>query len=154
MDVRKLIGAFVLLAACHRGQTSTSPGQMSAPIPGVTSGAADPAGALRAYLGAVKAQDLQAMSLIWGTAQGPARASMEREYLEKAELIIVRCLTHDSFDVIGDAPGIAGKRVYAVALKRRDLTRTTNFNVVPGPGGRWYVESVDMEPLQQFCNSR
>jgi hypothetical protein len=118
------------------------------------SGAADPASAVRAYLAAVKAQDLQAISLVWGTSQGPAREQMDRMELEKREIVIVRCLTHDSFDLIGDAPGVGGKRVYAVALKRKDLTKTTNFNVVPGPSRRWFVESIDMEPLQQFCNSR
>jgi hypothetical protein len=152
--VRKLIGALALLAACHHSQPSTAPTNSAPVASGSTSGAADPVSAVRTYLAAVKAQDLQAMSLVWGTAQGPARAQMDRDYLEKAELVVVRCLAHDSYDVIGDAPGIAGKRVFAVALKRRDLTKTTNFNVVSGPSRRWYVESVDMEPLQQFCSNR
>lgn len=152
--MRKLIGALAVLAACHNSQPSTAPTNAAPSASSSMSGAADPTSALQTYLAAVKAQDLQAMSLIWGTAKGPARAQMERDYLEKAELITVRCLSHDSFAIIGDAPGIAGKRVFAVSLKRRDLTKTTNFNVVPGPSRRWYVESVDMEPLQQFCNSR
>jgi len=120
----------------------------------ITGGAADPASAVHAFVSAAKAQDLQAMSLVWGTSAGPARASMNRDELEKREIVIVRCITHDSYAIIGDAPGLNGKRVFAVALKRRDLTRTTNFNAVPGPSGRWFVESVDMEPLQEFCNRR
>jgi hypothetical protein len=118
------------------------------------SGAPDAPSALRAYLRAANAQDLQAMSLVWGTSTGPARAEMNRDDLEKRELIVVRCLAHQSYDIISDAPGLGGKRVFAVALRRRDLTRTTNFNVVAGPEGRYYVESVDVEALKDYCTRR
>jgi hypothetical protein len=117
-------------------------------------GAADPASAVRSYLAAARAQDLQALSLVWGTRDGSARDHMDREDLEKREVVVVKCLAHDSYDVIGDAPGLGGSRVFAVSLKNKDLTRTTNLNVVPGPAKRWYVESVDMTPLQDFCNKR
>jgi hypothetical protein len=117
-------------------------------------GAADPASAVRNYLAAAKVQDLQALSLAWGTRDGSARERMERNYLEKAEIVVVKCVAHDSYEIIGDAPGLGGSRVFAVSLKSKDLTRTTNFNVVPGPAKRWYVESVDMTPLQDFCNRR
>ena len=117
-------------------------------------GAADARGAVVAYLAAAKAEDLQAMSVVWGTREGPARSIMERDYLEKAEIINIRCIGHDSYEILSDAPSASGSRAFAVLLKRRDLTRTTNFYAVPGPSGRWYLERFEPEPLKEFCGRR
>jgi hypothetical protein len=94
------------------------------------------------------------MAGVWGTKDGPALATLPRDEWEKRELINIRCLTHDTYDIISDAPATGGKRAFAVMLRRRDQARTTNFYAVPGPGGRWYVESFDPEPLQDFCTRR
>jgi len=47
------------------------------------------------FLAAVKAQDLQAMSVVWGTSKGPARDQLERSELEKREIIMQGCYDHD-----------------------------------------------------------
>jgi hypothetical protein len=38
-----------------------------------------------------------------------------------------------------------------VNLTLGPLTRSANFQVVKGPGGRWYVSDVDLKALQEFC---
>ena len=63
------------------------------------------------------------------------------------------CYTkHDSARVVTEGQAAAGgKRVFVVQLMLGDLTRSTNFTAVEGPSGRWYVESLDLEPLSAFC---
>jgi hypothetical protein len=38
-----------------------------------------------------------------------------------------------------------------VSLTLGDLTRSTNFDVVRGQDSRWYVQNIDVKPLQEFC---
>lgn len=102
-------------------------------------------------MSAVKVQDLDALSLVWGTASGPARASMRREEWEMREVTIMGCLKHDSYRVQGEAPAAGGERVLTVDLKFQDLTPSTNFTTTRDSSGRWYVKSVDMDPVRQVC---
>jgi hypothetical protein len=158
MDVRKLTATLLLFAAC-RSTPAPDPAPRPSTTPATTPsssqpGAATAAAAVRAYLASAQSQDLQAMSVIWGSKDGPARATLPRDELEKRELINIRCLTHDNYDILSEAPSAAGKRVFAVMLRRRDQTRTTNFYAVPGPSGRWYLESFEQEPIREFCVAR
>lgn len=151
--MKKLITtlALIVTAGCH----STAPTTTSAPVlNGNQTGAADPVAAIRGFMDAVKQQDIQAMGAIWGTSGGAARDQMDRTYREKAEFIMICYLKHDSFDIIGGAPNPGGNRAYAVGLKLGPLTGSTTFQVVQGPANRWYVQDVDLKPLQEFCARR
>lgn len=151
--MKKLITTFVLLAACH--STSATTTTVSPPVPrGNQTGAADAVTAIRGFLTAAKQTDLQAMGALWGNAQGPARDQWPREELEKRELVMMCYLKHDHYDVLGDAPNPGGTRAVIVSLTLGDLTRSTNFEVVRGPESRWYIQNVDVKPLQEFCARR
>jgi hypothetical protein len=140
--VKRSIIAFVLvLAAC--GPKNTGP----------LTGAPAPRTAIEQFLGAVRAQDLQAMSIIWGSEKGPARDLIERRELEKRELIMQCMLAHDRFRILNEGPGQAGKRVFRVELTRGPITRATNFTATQGPSERWYVESADLEPVKDLCRN-
>jgi len=154
--VKKLItmsAAIVLQSACHAPAPSTA--TTTAPRPVATNsgltGAADPAAAVRTFMAAAKQQDLQALGGVWGDANGPARDAIAREELERRELIMLKCLRHDRYDVVGDAPGAAGARVLAVAITYKEISQSTNFTVVRGPSNRWYVEKFDIEAVQKLC---
>ena len=148
--MRKFVVALLLLGACHAAGTPAS-----SPSPdGRQTGAASPRAAVDAFLGAVKSQDLQAMSVIWGRDKGPARDAIERNELEKRELIMQCYLTHDSYRVLSDLTGEKGKRVFRVALTKGQLTRETNFTTVRGPAERWYVEEVDLAATADLCSRR
>lgn len=121
---------------------------------GSQTGAPDAVAAIRAFMAAAKSQDLQAMGALWGGPDGPARDQMDRGELEKREFIMMCYLKHDRYDIIGDAPNPGGARAFAVNLSLGDLTRSTSFQVVQGPGGRWYVKDVDLSKLQEFCSRR
>lgn len=145
--------ALVLLAACGGGQPET------APRPGAeggAGGAADSRSAVETFLSTIRAGDLQALALIWGTAEGPARdAGFGREELEQRELIMIWCMKHDSAQIGSELPHGERGRAYRVELTRGQRTRTTTMYTVPGPRGRWYVENVDLDPaLRDFCRER
>jgi hypothetical protein len=150
--VKKLITSFVLLAACHSTSTVTTAAPTPAPVlRGSQTGAADANTAIRGFLTAAKQTDLQAMGALWGSAQGPARDMLPREELEKRELVMMCHLKHDRYDLVGDAPNPGGTRAVIVSLTLGDLTRSTNFQVVRAQDARWYVQDVDLKPLQEFC---
>jgi hypothetical protein len=143
---------FVLLAACH--STSVTTTNSPVVLRGSQTGATDAATAIRGFLSAAKQADLQALGAMWGNAQGPARDQWPREELEKRELIMMCYLKHDRYDILGDAPNPGGTRAVIVSLTLGDLTRSTNFDVVRASNSRWYVQNVDVKPLQDFCSRR
>jgi len=89
-------------------------------------------------MAAAKLQSVQSLSLWWGDSQGPTREAMARDELEKRELIMLKCLKHDRYDVV-------------VNVLYRDSENTTHLTVVPGPHNRWYVQDVDLRPLHPAC---
>ncbi|MEP7347168.1 MAG: hypothetical protein ABI877_17995, partial [Gemmatimonadaceae bacterium] len=139
--VKKLILLAVIVAACSRG-----PGPGSA-----LTGAVAPRRAVEEFMGAVKAQDLQAMSVVWGTEQGPARDHLDRTELEKREIIMTGCYSHDRFRVLGETPGVGGRRMVRVEIVRANKTKTPTFVTVKGPSERWYVLDADFDAMRDFC---
>jgi hypothetical protein len=147
--VKKLaIVLLFALASCRRQVQVGSPPAANAP------GASSPREALQRFMTAAKAQDIQAMSNVWGTSQGPARSTMEKDELEKREIIMMTCLKHDSYRVLGEAPAPAGERVMAVEVKFKGLTPSTNFTSVRGPSERWYIRTLELEPLGEICATK
>jgi len=157
--VKKLVATLALLAllaACHSTSTTTTTSATPAATPGTgsVSGATDALSAVKGFMAAAKQQDLQAIGGIWGDADGPARERFSREELEKRELIMMRCLRHDRYDIVGDAPNPGGARSIVVSLSLGELTRSANFEVVRAPTNRWYVHAFDMAALQDICSHR
>ncbi|MDB4908146.1 MAG: hypothetical protein JWO05_2930 [Gemmatimonadetes bacterium] len=150
---KKYILSLLLVAAasaCRTTTTSSQPGNSAPTTPGATS----PKLAVLTFLNAAKLQDLQAMSLVWGDAKGPARSSMQRDDLEKRELVMMCYFNHETATVLNDSPSQNNERILSVQLKKGPLEGTTNFYAVRGPEGRWFVRSAELEPLQKFCQKR
>lgn len=145
-------------SACARQAVSTEmsiPGA-AAPSAGAAPtavGAATGRAAVEAFLGAVRAQDLQGMSALWGSAKGLARDQLKRDELEK-RLVIMQCLMqHEKFAFVEDRPRLqaGGRQDHMVTLTKGKLSATTTMATVIGPGGRWLVEDVDVTKLRDFC---
>lgn len=147
--MKKLIAMLVLLGAC-----SSNPAPQTAPGSAQT-GAPDARGAVVGFMTAVKNQDLQAMSVYWGTADGAARDNgvMTRDQLEQRELIMLGCLKHDRYQIVTEAPAPAGERAFALELAYGGQSHSTTAYAVQGPKARWYLRSVDIEPLREICTS-
>jgi hypothetical protein len=153
--MKKLIVGLVLtgvvLAACSRSTTTVNPTPATTTMTGAGTGAADPASALRGFMDAAKAQNIQGISAYWGDQDGTARGRYPKAEEEQREIIMARCLRHDRYDVLGDAPAIGGGRTFAISLSRPGKSATTNVDVVPASDHRWYVQKVDMEKLADYC---
>jgi hypothetical protein len=137
-----VLGAMlVAAAACSTVQTAP-PNAAASDL----TGAPTPRGAVERFLAAVRAQDLQAMGVVWGTKAGPVK-DIPRQELEQREMIMARCLEHDSASFLEDSPGTEGDRLIRFTLYRGTLTRTTTFTVVSSPESRWYVEQINLRDV-------
>ena len=154
-----LIATATGLSACARTIQSTETSIPGAAAPSIRGDAPDAVGAptgraaVEGFLKAVKAQDLQTMSAIWGTARGAARDQMKREDLEK-RLIIMQCtLTHDKWVFLEDRPRLqtGGRQEFQLELSQAQRSAKTSILTVSGPGERWFVEDINLLPLKEFC---
>ena len=152
--MRKLLLFTLLLAGACKRTTTVETAPAPAPPAGRTM-ASGSRGALDAFLGAVRAQDLQAMSNAWGNKDGPVRDSkvMSREDMEQRELYMVRCFKHDSFRVLGEAPAQDDERVFQVELTRGTIRRVTDFYTARGKD-RWYVRTANLDPVKELCTAK
>jgi hypothetical protein len=160
--VKKTLLALLLLAACSRASTTTStttgPIGAEAPPPATApsanpniAGGATPRAAVEQFLNAVRAQDIQAMSVNFGTSRGPSRDNMARDELEK-RLIILQCyFNHDKFRILRELPGENNHRVIVVELTRGTITRSPSFYTIAGPGGRFFVDNMEIAAVRDFC---
>jgi hypothetical protein len=136
----------LLLAACSTGtQTAANSGTIT--------GAASAQLAVEGFLRAVNSKDLQAMSTVFGTKDGPARETMDRTELEKREIILACYFNHDTNRIISEDQGIGGHREVRVELKKGNMTRQTTFYAIQGPGRRWYVDNMDIASVRDFCGN-
>jgi hypothetical protein len=130
--------ALVVIAACR--STPTRPGAD-------LSGAPTARGAVERFLAAVRAQDLQAMGIVWGTKEGPARMTVPREELEKREVILTQCLANDSASFLDESAVPDGDRQVRFTLYHGSVTRTTVFTAESGPLERWYVKEINLRDV-------
>ena len=144
--MKKLAIATLLVLAGCRGQSAGSG-------PARQGGANSPREAIERFLGTAKTQDYDGMGLVFGTKRGAARGTIAKAELEKREFIFMRCLRHDRFQIGGETPRPTGERTMGVQLWFKDLTASSNFTVVEGPGGRWYVQDFKIDDLQTICTS-
>ena len=118
---------------------------------GPPTGAVAPRAAVEQFMNAVRAQDLQAMSAIWGNQKGPARDQYPLEEVEKRELLMKCYLEHEAFRITAETRTSRTQWSYGVELRKGSLIRATTVYAVEGPRERWYVENVDLEPVKDFC---
>lgn len=149
--MRKSLLKAALLLAVTACATATTPSPGAPPSTNDGLGAAAPRLAVDAFLDAVRTEDLQAMGATWGTSQGPARETIERTELEKRVIILQCYLQHNSYRVLSEVPGEAGRRVVRVELTRGTDKRSPALHTVQGPRGRWYVENVELAAVRDFC---
>jgi hypothetical protein len=108
--------------------------------------------ALASFLAAANAQDLQAMSRVWGDKEGSVLSSgkIGREEIEKREIVMLCYLKHDKYRVVSELPAMDRERTLSVELTKGNLSRTANF-VLASDGTKWYVSSADLKELRDLC---
>jgi hypothetical protein len=145
VSFRKIAGLFLLAACSSATRNAGTAGQLT--------GAPAPQVAVDQFLKAVNAKDLQAMSTVFGTRNGPARETMDHTELEKREIILACYFTHDSARILGETQGTQDHRDVRVELKKGNFTRQTTFYTIKGPGDRWYVDNMDIASVRDFCGN-
>ena len=130
---------------------------MAAGCRAVIGGGAEPGAvtsetAVSQFLAGARAQDLQAMSAVWGNAEGPVRDRVERQELERRLLIMVCHLKHDESRIEPAQMGEAGRTVHRVELKAATKQAATTFTTVRNTkSGRWFVEEFDLAAVRSLC---
>ena len=160
--MKKIILALLVFTACSRAATTTTtttgpvgsaPTSPPAAVNPNLTGGESPRLAVEQFLTAVRAQDIQAMSVLFGTSRGPARDNMNREELER-RLVILQCyFNHDKFRILRESPGEAGHRVVTAELTRGSVVRSPAFYTITGPGGRYYIDNMEIAAVRDFCRS-
>jgi hypothetical protein len=158
----KKLAMVVLLVAAACGRQAVVTSAPATPASGAAAsnlpGGASARDALNKFLAAVKVQDVQALSNIWGTKDGGAAATDRRymtvEVMEQRLIIMIRCARHDSWTVKSETPLAGGDRQFTVELKLRNSVATTDFVAVPGPGGRWFIKEYGIEQTMPICQAQ
>lgn len=106
------------------------------------------------FLNGARAQDLQAVSAVWGNDESPTRDRVDRQELERRLLIIVCHLRHEESRIGAPQLGEGGRTLFSAEITRGTRTVTVPFTTVRNKrDGRWYVEDVDLRPAREICNA-
>lgn len=121
---------------------------------GVEAGAASSEQAVVQFLNGAKADDLQAISAVWGNAESPTRERVDRQELERRLLIMVCHLRHEESRVGVAERGELGRTVHRVELVANGRTVVVPFTTIQNTrSGRWFVENVDLAPARELCQA-
>ena len=152
---RTILLLSLVVAGCKSGSGSSSSAPTPAAAPAANlPGAAAPRAAVERFLAAAKSQDLQELSIAWGTSKGPARDQFERTELEKRLIVMQGCYDAEKYTIGDEQPGDNGKRVMKVDLTKGPVTKSPRFTTVKGPSDRWYVEDADFSAVTALCRQR
>jgi hypothetical protein len=76
---------------------------------------------------------------------------VSHDQLEKRELVMM-CFLRHSADSIGSPQAAAGSRIiFPVTLTQGQVIRATTITTMLGPSSRWYVEKIDLRPIEALC---
>ena len=146
--MRRSLSIVLLLAsaACRSHVVEEPVAVTPSPIP--LAAVNGPRPAVDAFMSAIKAQDLQALSAAWGDKTGSVRDNgvIARAELEQRELVLIRCFRNDGYRILGDSPAADGERAVQLELTRGTATRVVDFLTTRGPD-RWYVRHANVADL-------
>src|SRR5687768_5114877 len=139
--MKRIVLALALLASCR-----------STPREGTQiTGAPSPRAAVDRLLGAIKAQDLQALGAVWGDKRGAARDIMQRDEYDKRVIVMQCYFSHDQARVLSGPTTKVDTVLFNVELVKGSVRAQTTAKTLQGPGSRWYVLTLDPVP-QGLCN--
>lgn len=147
--MRRLVTLVVLVMLV--GCRSASSGRAA---PGTAEGATSGEAAVLQFLEGSRAQDLQAISSVWGDEEMPARDREEMQAWERRLLIMMCHLRHDESSIGTGQMAEGGRTVFPVTLRQGDKEATSMFTVARNrSSGRWFVADFDLRPLRDHCTA-
>ncbi|UCG86443.1 MAG: hypothetical protein JSW71_21505 [Gemmatimonadota bacterium] len=134
--VLPVIAAVLSVNACSQGGSSS-------PAP------TNPEAAVISFLSAVRAQDMNQMSDLWGSSAGPASERMDSQTLEQRLTVMRIYLEHEEYTIVPRPADMlvevqAGEQAVFVRLTRKGCTPVVPFTVAPYRGG-WLIRNIDLE---------
>ncbi len=131
-----IVVGLITVVACSQGGSSS-------PAP------TNPEAAVISFLSAVRAQDMNQMAALWGSAAGPAADRLDSQTLEQRLTVMRIYLEHEEYTIVPQPPGMlvdleAGEQAVFVRLTRKGCTPVVPFTLAPYRGG-WLVRNVDLE---------
>jgi hypothetical protein len=138
-----LVGLMLVgIGGCRRAAGSMEAGTLTSQL------------AVQQFVDAAKAQDLQALSAVWGNAEGPVRDRADRRQLEQRLLLMVCHLRHDESRIGPPEPGEGGRVQYRVELTQGTLKASPWFKTIKSTqSGRWFVEDFEFAATRSFCST-
>ena len=115
-----------------------------------TPGAPVAAAAAERFLRLAGEREYVEMGWVFGTAEGPVLRQWPRAEVEKRMYALASVLQHDSFVLgrEGPVPGRIGAAVrFPAEIMNQGRAFVVPITVVRGPGGRWFVEQVDLQAV-------
>ncbi|HKW40148.1 MAG TPA: hypothetical protein VJN39_02760 [Gemmatimonadales bacterium] len=126
--------------ACGGG---ARPGQ---PVP-----QSSPQETLAQFLAAVKANDLDRMSALWGNERGPASDHMKQDEVKQRLNVLQIYLNHVTYRVVEGplpVPNKDDRRTFRVELQRAtSCTIVVPLELARAKGNRWFVVGTDLATL-------
>ena len=106
--------------------------------------------AVERFLQLAADRDYVGMGWVFGTADGAVLERDPAPEVEQRMYAIASILQHDGF-VVGNGTAVPGRvgeaQLFDVIMTRSTTTYRVPFTAVRGPGGRWFVEQVDVEAI-------
>lgn len=140
--MKKLLLILALGLACRQQQ------------PRELTGAATPRAAVDQFMLAIRAQDIQSLSMVWGNEKGPARDQYAIEEINMRRQLMLCYFSHDSYTISGSTAVSKEKSVILADIKKGTMVRTAEFVVEKGPSDRWYASVIDIIPLKDLCQPK
>ena len=99
--------------------------------------------AVAQFLAGARAQDLQAMSAVFGDEVGPLRDREDRTQMEQ-RLIIMAChLRHDESRIAAAQPGESGRMLHRVELRQGEKKASPVFTTTRNAkSGQWFCSGT------------
>lgn len=141
-SVKKLLLILVLGIACRQSE------------PKELTGAASPRAAVDQFMLAIRAEDIQALSAVWGNAKGPAREQYPIEEIRMRQQLMLCYFGHDRYAITGESTVSDKKRVILADITKGTMKRTAEFVAERGRSNRWYASVIDVTPLKDFCQPK
>ena len=123
--------AILLLSACGGGSAPVQPARSAST-------------AVQGFMQAVADSNLDKMSSLWGTTNGPALKTHQPPDYEKRIAIMQAYLRNDGFHIISDVPEGEKRRAVQVQIRRETCTWNVPFETVSTSDGSWLITSVDL----------
>ena len=138
--MKRIVLALALISSCR-----------SAPKEGTQiTGAPSPRAAVDRLLGAIRAQDLQALGAVWGDKRGAARDIMPRDEYDQRVIVMQCYFSHDQARVLSGPTTKVDTVLFNLELTKGQIHAQTTAKTLQGPGSRWYVLTMDPVP-QGLC---